>query len=122
MAPTSPRWSARSTALSSGTDVTVDVGRFPAIFAGDVEDALAKTLAVSQRPLAGAAFTEKASAAAWKTKPSWGSVATADHTINPDVERFGYQRAGTTVTEIDSSHLVMLSPPQGSRGHHPHRD
>lgn len=73
---------------------------------------LARVLAVSQRPLAGVAFGEPASAAAWKTKPSWGSVASADHTINPDVERFGYQRAATTAIEIDSSHLVMLSHPK----------
>jgi pimeloyl-ACP methyl ester carboxylesterase len=73
------------------------------------EEELAEVLAVSQRPLAGVAFGEPASAAAWKTKPSWGSVASADHTINPDVERFGYQRAGTAAIEIDSSHLVMLS-------------
>jgi Zinc-binding dehydrogenase len=70
---------------------------------------LAGVLAVSQRPLAGVAFGEPASAAAWKTKPSWGSIASADHTINPDVKRFGYQRAGTAAIEIDSSHLVMLS-------------
>jgi hypothetical protein len=30
----------------------------------------------------------------------------------PDVERFGYQRAGMTVIEIESSHLVMLSHPK----------
>ena len=35
-----------------------------------------------------------------------------DHTINPDVERFGYKRAGITTIEIDSSHLVMLSHPK----------
>ena len=35
-----------------------------------------------------------------------------DHTINPDVERFGYKRAGITMIEIDSSHLVMLSHPK----------
>ena len=63
-------------------------------------------------PLAGAAFGEPASAAAWKTKPAWGSVSINDHTINPDVERFGYKRAGITAIEIDSSHLVMLSHPQ----------
>ena len=94
-----------------GTDVSVDIAKFPAIFAADVEDDLARVLAVSQRPLAAAAFTEKASAAAWKTRPGWGSVATADRTINPDVERFGYKRAGLTTIEIDSSHLVMLSHP-----------
>jgi pimeloyl-ACP methyl ester carboxylesterase len=95
----------------TGTDVSVDIAKFPAIFAGDVEEELARVLAVSQRPLAAAAFTEKASAAAWNTKPAWGSVAVNDRTINPDVERFGYKRAGMTTIEISSSHLVMLSHP-----------
>lgn len=38
-------------------------------------------------------------------------MASSDRTINPDVERFGYERAGIRTTEIDSSHLVMLSHP-----------
>jgi pimeloyl-ACP methyl ester carboxylesterase len=96
----------------NGTDVSVDVEKFPYIFAGDVDPDLAKVLAVSQRPLAAAAFTEGASVAAWKTKPSWGSVAINDRTINPEVERFGYSRAGMTTIEIESSHLVMLSHPK----------
>jgi len=95
-----------------GTDVYVDVDKFPAIFAADVDPELARILAVGQRPLAGVAFTEKATAAAWKSKPAWGSVAVNDHTINPDVERFGYKRAGMTTIEIESSHLVMLSHPK----------
>jgi pimeloyl-ACP methyl ester carboxylesterase len=96
----------------AGIDVSVEVGQFPAIFAGDVDPDLAAVLAVSQRPLAAVAFTEPASAAAWKTKPAWGSVAIADRTINPEVERFGYRRASMTTVEIDSSHLVMLSHPK----------
>jgi pimeloyl-ACP methyl ester carboxylesterase len=96
----------------TGTDVSVDVQKFPDIFAGDVDPDLARVLAVSQRPLAAAAFTEAASAAAWKSKPAWGSVATQDRTINPDVERFGYSRAKMTTIEIESSHLVMLSHPK----------
>jgi pimeloyl-ACP methyl ester carboxylesterase len=96
----------------TGTDVSVAVGQFPDIFAGDVDPSLAAVLAVSQRPLAAVAFTEPASAAAWKTKPAWGSVAIADRTINPEVERFGYRRASMTTVEIDSSHLVMLSHPK----------
>jgi pimeloyl-ACP methyl ester carboxylesterase len=95
-----------------GTDVSVDVARFRAIFAHDVEPELTAVLAVGQRPLAAAAFGEPASAAAWRTKPAWGAVSAADHTINPEVERFGYQRAGMTTVEIDSSHLVMLSHPK----------
>ncbi|MEU2420759.1 alpha/beta hydrolase [Streptomyces sp. NPDC007851] len=95
-----------------GTDVTVDPDRFPEIFAADVDPDLARVLAVSQRPLAGAAFAEAAPVAAWKTKPSWGLVSSADRTINPDVERYGYERAGMTTVEVDSSHLVMLAHPQ----------
>ncbi|MGW3461114.1 alpha/beta fold hydrolase [Streptomyces olivaceoviridis] len=95
-----------------GTDVSVQPGKFPAIFAADVDPRLASVLAVSQRPLAAQAFTEAAPAAAWKTKPSWGLVASADHTINPDVERYGYRRAGMTTVEVDSSHLVMLAHPE----------
>ncbi|KMS88186.1 hypothetical protein ACZ91_26335 [Streptomyces regensis] len=95
-----------------GTDVSVRPDRFPAIFAADVDPRLTSVLAVSQRPLAALAFSEAAPAAAWKTKPSWGLVASADHTINPDVERYGYRRAGMTTVEVDSSHLVMLAHPE----------
>jgi pimeloyl-ACP methyl ester carboxylesterase len=95
-----------------GTDVYVDVAKFPEIFAADVDPGLAKILAVGQRPLSALAFTDKASAAAWKTRPAWGSVASNDLCINPDVERFGYKRGGVTSIEIPSSHLVMLSHPK----------
>jgi pimeloyl-ACP methyl ester carboxylesterase len=95
-----------------GTDVSVQTDKFPAIFAADVDPRLAAVLAVSQRPLAAQAFADAAPAAAWKTKPSWGLVSSSDHTINPDVERFGYQRAGMTTVEVDSSHLVMLAHPE----------
>jgi pimeloyl-ACP methyl ester carboxylesterase len=100
----------------AGVDVSVDVSRFPSVFAAGVDPDLAAILAVSQRPLAAAAFTEKASAAAWKTKPAWGIVSSEDHTINPDVERFGYQRANVTTTEVPSSHLVMLAHPKSAAG------
>lgn len=95
-----------------GTDVSVKVDAFPAVFATGVDPKVAEVLAVSQRPLSAIAFGEAASAAAWKTKPAWGIVSTADHTINPDVERFGYQRAGLrAVVEIDGPHLVMQTHP-----------
>ncbi|MFE5909205.1 alpha/beta fold hydrolase [Streptomyces wedmorensis] len=77
-----------------------------------VTPGLAAVLAVSQRPLAARAFTEAATVAAWRTKPSWGLVASADRTINPEVERYGYERAGMVTVEVDSSHLVMLSRPR----------
>lgn len=96
----------------SGTDVSVAIDAFPAVFAAGLDPQQAEVLAVSQRPLSAVAFGEPASVAAWKTKPSWGIVASADHTINPDVERFGYQRAGLRkVIEIDGPHLLMRTHP-----------
>ncbi|WP_425954712.1 alpha/beta fold hydrolase [Xylanimonas sp. McL0601] len=96
------------TGAEPGTDVSVKVDAFPAVFAAGVDPRVAEVFAVSQRPLSGAAFAEPASEAAWKTKPAWGIVSAADRTINPDVERFGYQRAALCeVVELDAPHLVM---------------
>ncbi|WP_433567457.1 alpha/beta fold hydrolase [Nocardia sp. CA-151230] len=95
-----------------GTDVSVVIEAFPAVFAAGVDPVRARVFAVSQRPLSAFAFTEPASAAAWKTKPGWGIVSAADHTINPEVERFGYQRAALReVVELDAPHLVMQTHP-----------
>lgn len=97
---------------SDGTDVSVKIDAFPAVFAAGVDVRTAEVFAVSQRPLSALAFGEAASVAAWRTKPAWGIVSSSDHTINPEVERFGYQRAGArAVVEIDAPHLVMQTHP-----------
>ncbi|MDP4334556.1 alpha/beta hydrolase [Curtobacterium sp. A7_M15] len=95
-----------------GTDVSVKIDAFPPVFADGVDPRTAEVLAVSQRPLTGAAFGEPASVASWKTTPGWGIVSANDHTINPDVERFGYERAGLRgVVELPAPHLVMHTHP-----------
>jgi pimeloyl-ACP methyl ester carboxylesterase len=68
--------------------------------------------AVSQRPIAVSAFDDRASAAAWKTLPSWAVVATADQAINPEEERFMAERAGAETIEVNSSHAVMFVEPR----------
>lgn len=94
-------------------EVTIDAEAFPEIFAADVPAPVTKVLAVAQRPLAAAAFEETASAAAWRTKPSWALVAAADQAINPEVERFGAKRAGATIVELEgASHAVAVSRPK----------
>ncbi|MEY9892617.1 pimeloyl-ACP methyl ester carboxylesterase [Catenulispora sp. MAP12-49] len=94
-------------------EVSITAEAFPSVFAADVAEEVTKVLAVAQRPLAADAFAEKASAAAWKTKPAWALVAGADHAINPEVERFGAERAGATVVEAEgASHAVALSQPK----------
>ncbi|MGW2715594.1 alpha/beta hydrolase [Streptomyces argyrophyllae] len=94
-------------------EVTIAQDAFPSVFAADVPAEVTKVLAAAQRPLAAAAFEETASAAAWRTKPSWALVAGADNAINPEVERFGAKRAGATTVEIEgASHAVAVSQPK----------
>jgi len=111
--------SALATALTfaplpdGGTDVSVDVEKFPEVFAADVPRETTEFLAHAQRPLAAAAFEEAAPRPAWKDKPSYGLVPTADTTINPEVHRFGFKRAGMTTVEVEgASHAVALSQPK----------
>ena len=49
---------------------------------------------------------------AWRSKPSWSIVATEDHTVHPDLERFAAKRMGATTVEVKSSHVPMLSQPR----------
>lgn len=95
-----------------GQEFTIDPGGFHEAFCADLPDAEAAFMAISQRPLSGAAFGEKAPAAAWRTRPSWAVLPTADGVIHPDAHRFSYERAGSTVTVAEgASHVVMLSHP-----------
>ncbi|MFG3166183.1 alpha/beta fold hydrolase [Streptomyces sp. NPDC048200] len=96
----------------TAVEVTIEAQAFPDVFAADLPADVTKVLAVAQRPLAAASFTEAASTAAWRTKPSWALVAGADRAINPEVERFGAKRAGATTVEIEgASHAVAVSRP-----------
>ena len=69
-------------------------------------------MAISQRPVSATAFDDPATAAAWRTKPSWAVFGTADYPVAPELHRFSYDRAGSTVTEVEgASHFLMLSQP-----------
>src|SRR4029077_11606504 len=56
-------------------------------------------------------FDAKAGGTAWKSKPSSYIVAQNDRPVHPDLERFLARRAGAPTTEVASSHVPMLSPP-----------
>ena len=66
----------------------------------------------TQYPPDAGLFGKNSPGVAWKTKPSWYIVATNDRTINPDYERFAAKRIRANVTEVESSHVVMLSQPK----------
>jgi pimeloyl-ACP methyl ester carboxylesterase len=95
-----------------GVEVSVDPERFHDVFGADLPDADAAFIAHAQRPISATAFDDPAAAAAWRTKPSWAVFGTADLPVAPELHRFQYARAGSTVTEVDgASHFVMLSRP-----------
>lgn len=104
----------RPTELSDGSvEISVDPAKFPAVFAPDLPAEDAAFRAASQRPVAATAFEEPATVAAWRTKPSWAVFGTADTPVHPELQRYQYARAGSTVTEVDrASHLVLLSNPE----------
>jgi pimeloyl-ACP methyl ester carboxylesterase len=101
-----------ATLPDGAVELTVDPARFHDIFCADVPDADAAFMAHAQRPLLASAFEEPATAAAWRMKPSWAVFGTADQPIAPQLHRFSYDRAGSTVTAVEgASHFVLLSRP-----------
>jgi pimeloyl-ACP methyl ester carboxylesterase len=69
--------------------------------------------AATQRPLAGIALSEAAPTPAWRARPSWAVLPTADRCIDPGVHHFSFERMGATVTEVEgASHVVMISHPK----------
>jgi pimeloyl-ACP methyl ester carboxylesterase len=72
----------------TGTEFYIRHDRFHELFAADIAPDEAAVLAATQRPIAGAALTEAATKAAWKTIPSWTLIATQDLAIPADAARF----------------------------------
>jgi pimeloyl-ACP methyl ester carboxylesterase len=98
-------------------ELSVDVAQFPAVFAADLPAGLAAVMAVSQRPVAAAAFGERNGAPAWKRLPSWAVVATGDKAAGADVVLSMAQRAGADIIEVEGSHVIMISQPQAVTDH-----
>jgi pimeloyl-ACP methyl ester carboxylesterase len=90
----------------------LDRQKFASSFAGDVKPELANFMANSQVPWGLAAASSGATAAAWKTKPSWYLLTTEDHMIAPELQRFMSKRAGSKVVEIKGSHAIYVSHPE----------
>jgi len=80
-------------------------------FAGDLSEEEQKLIWATQGAPVADLFQQKVEGTAWRSKPSWYIVATKDHTIQPELERFVAKRMGATTFETDSSHVPMLSQP-----------
>lgn len=96
---------------TGGVDLYLKASVFRDAFAADLPRGVTTVLQAAQRPFSLAAFTEPSGDPAWATIPSWYLVATADHAIPPAAQRFMAQRAGSTVSQVRSSHAALISHP-----------
>jgi pimeloyl-ACP methyl ester carboxylesterase len=81
-------------------------------FAQDLPHTEKQTLAVTQGPVAAAAFGTPATAPAWYRKPSWYMVASEDRVISPQLEAMMAQTINAETITVHSSHVIMLSRPE----------
>src|SRR5437016_3719729 len=99
-----------------GTETAVEFAINPAhfhdAFAADLPAEQTAVMAATQRPVAELAFSEPTGVPAWKTLPAWAVVASGDKAAGSDVIRAMAQRAGATITEVEGSHVIMISQPQ----------
>jgi pimeloyl-ACP methyl ester carboxylesterase len=92
-------------------EAIVDPAKFHEVFTADLPELQSDVLAVSQRPIAIGAFSEKNGHPAWKDLPVWAAVGTEDKAAGTDAVMSMAQRAGATITEIPGSHVIMISQP-----------
>jgi pimeloyl-ACP methyl ester carboxylesterase len=85
---------------------------FKAGFAADASDADAAFLRDAQVPIHMSAFATKLANAAWRTKPSWAVIATADKAFDQRMLHAMAKRIGASVTEVEASHAVFMTQPK----------
>ena len=100
------------TASGPATELSIDPAEARDAFAGDLSDEQAAVIGTVQRPVAELAFSEPSGPPAWKKLPSWAVVATSDRAAGTDVVRAHAERAGAQITEVNGSHVIMISQPQ----------
>jgi hypothetical protein len=81
-------------------------------FAQDLSVTEQQTLAVTQGPVAEAAFGTTATMPAWHVKPSWYMVASEDRVISPQLEALMARTINAETNTVHSSHVIMLSQPE----------
>lgn len=96
----------------TATEFAINPAQIHEAFAADLPESQTAVMAVTQRPIAEISFAEPTSAPAWKTLPTWAVVPSGDKSIGSDALRLMAERAGATITDIDASHVVMISQPQ----------
>jgi pimeloyl-ACP methyl ester carboxylesterase len=100
--------------------IKVDADKFAYMTPAGILDDFAQGLSVPERKIVlavegesyGPMFSEKITAAAWTTKPSWVVVSANDRMLSPAMERDEEGRLHAKVTTLPTCHLAMLQAPK----------
>ena len=95
----------------TATEFAIDPAKLHDVFAADLSEEEAAVLAATQRPVSELAFSEPSGPPAWRSLPSWTVLASPDKAAGTDVVRAMAERAGATITEVEGSHVIMISRP-----------
>jgi len=101
--------------FAGGEDVYIAHKYYGKVFAQDVPEAKSAAMAAEQRPITGAALSEKATAAeGWKTIPSWYVVGDDDLVIPPALQIKMAERIKAHISHTHGSHPSMVEHPDAT--------
>src|SRR5262245_52924447 len=103
-----PEWTATAQ-VDSGGFAWLPRETVARLFAQDLPSADIDMLTAKQGPIALSIFEERITTAAWRSKPATYIRAEHDGIILPELQQRMATRAGSALTNLDSSHVVMLS-------------
>jgi len=88
----------------------VDPQLFPQDFAQDLNPKLGAEIAAQQRPTSVGLFVTPSGPPAWSSLPSWYAISGEDRAIDPALQQFMAQRAGSKTVQFDeASHVGGLT-------------
>lgn len=87
----------------------VQPGRFQSGFAADLGGADAAFLRDSQLPINMSAFGTALTNAAWRSRPSWAVIPTADRAFGAGMLLGMARRIGATIVEVPGSHAAFIT-------------
>ncbi|WP_374977171.1 alpha/beta fold hydrolase [Microbacterium trichothecenolyticum] len=100
-------------------DFVIDVGddgygflnleKFQAGFAADVDDADAAFLRDTQVPINMSVFSTPVTVAAWRNKPTWAVIATDDKSFDQAMLQHMAARMGAEITNVSASHALYVT-------------
>jgi pimeloyl-ACP methyl ester carboxylesterase len=95
----------------TAVELIIDPARFREVFTADLSQLDSDVYGLSQRPIAASALGDETGHPAWKDHRVWAAVGTGDKAAGADVVRSMAERAGAEITEIEGSHVIMISQP-----------